>query len=187
MKTELIIAILIYLIILLTCLSIHYSSVATECELNLKTEQKAEIELNRKLNEKQLEVNRLKAINTSLKKDLAEMETAYRKVLKEKSDTEWQEYRGVKITAYCPCQSCSEGFGNVSCTGEKLEEGMVAVDKNVIPLGSEIVINGKTYVASDVGGGIEGLHIDIYMESHEATEEFGVQTANVKVKRKNDR
>ena len=37
-------------------------------------------------------------------------------------------------------------------------------------------INGKTYVAEDVGGGVKGKHIDVFFKSHKQTKRFGKKT-----------
>ena len=55
----------------------------------------------------------------------------------------------------------------------------IAVDPKVIPIGSEVVINGHTYVAEDVGGVIKENRIDIYFNTHQEALEFGVQYAEV--------
>ena len=41
----------------------------------------------------------------------------------------------------------------------------VAVDPNVIPLGSKILIDGEEYLAVDVGGLVKGDHVDIFTET----------------------
>ncbi len=97
-----------------------------------------------------------------------------------------------KLTAYCPCGECCGKWANsrpvdkngneivYGATGERLVEGMsVAVDPDVIPYGTEIIINGHTYKAQDCGNGIKGNDIDIYMTDHNDALEFGVQYAEV--------
>ena len=39
-----------------------------------------------------------------------------------------------------------------------------------------VQINGKTYVAEDVGGGVKGKHIDVFFKSHKQTKRFGKKT-----------
>jgi 3D (Asp-Asp-Asp) domain-containing protein len=56
------------------------------------------------------------------------------------------------------------------------------VDPNVIPYGTEVIINGHAYIAQDCGGAIQQNRIDIYFESHEQALQFGLQTAYVYVK-----
>ena len=88
-----------------------------------------------------------------------------------------------KITAYCPCVECSGGWGYKTSTGAKATEGRtIAVDPKVIPYGSEVVIDGHTYRAEDCGGLIKGNRIDIFFESHEEVDAYGLQKHDVYLK-----
>lgn len=81
-----------------------------------------------------------------------------------------------KLTAYCPCEYCSEGWGNSTSTGAIATQGRtIAVDPKVIPYGTKIVIDGHTYIAEDCGGAIKGNRIDVYFDNHQEALEFGVQ------------
>lgn len=97
-----------------------------------------------------------------------------------------------KLTAYCPCSECCGKWANnrpvdkngntivYGSTGEKLVAGVsIAVDPDVIPYGTEVIINGNTYKAQDCGNGIKGNDIDIYMLDHDDALEFGIQYAEV--------
>ena len=67
-----------------------------------------------------------------------------------------------KLTAYCGCRKCSGKWGARTASGKKAKQGRtIAVDKRKIKLGSKVQINGKTYVAEDVGGGVKG-NISMY-------------------------
>ena len=73
-------------------------------------------------------------------------------------------------TAYDDCYECQEEFVGTTALGVSPQVNhTVAVDPSVIPLGTHIIINGIEYVAEDVGGGISGNHIDIFVGSHEET------------------
>ena len=95
-----------------------------------------------------------------------------------------------KLTAYCKCEKCcgiwayNRPNGIVyGAIGEELKENYsIAVDPNVIPYRSEVIINGKTYKAQDCGGAIKGNRIDVYFEDHNDALEFGVQYKEVFVK-----
>ncbi|MFR2774777.1 MAG: 3D domain-containing protein [Anaerostipes sp.] len=85
------------------------------------------------------------------------------------------------LTAYCPCEQCSEGYGKRIAwqrAGHKYAYSghTIAVDPNIIPYGTKVKIEGfgdTVYTAEDCGGGVNGDHIDIYMDNHYQTEEFG--------------
>lgn len=82
----------------------------------------------------------------------------------------------MKTTAYCPCSSCSKEYGRNTATGAIATEGVtVAVDPNIFPYGTEITIDGNTYIAQDCGGGVNGNHIDIFFDNHEDVKAYGVQ------------
>lgn len=92
-----------------------------------------------------------------------------------------------KLTAYCPCAKCCGRWAYnrpngiiYGAIGEELKEGYsIAVDPNVIPYGTKVIINGHTYIAHDTGGAIEGNHIDIYFDDHQKALKFGVQYDDV--------
>jgi len=92
----------------------------------------------------------------------------------------WEYVGECTITAYCPCAECCGRWADgVTASGLPATPGVVAVDPEVIPLGSTAVIDGQRYLAADTGSGVEGLHIDICMGSHEETVAHGVRTADV--------
>lgn len=91
------------------------------------------------------------------------------------------EYLGTfTVTHYCPCYACCGKTDGITFTGTQATEGRtIAVDPDVIPLGSTVVIDGQEYVAEDVGGAIRGMRIDKYMESHDEALDAGVVQAEV--------
>jgi 3D (Asp-Asp-Asp) domain-containing protein len=88
-----------------------------------------------------------------------------------------------KVTAYCSCVKCcnkkpSDKWYGITATGKEAKWGTVAVDRNVIRLGSKLRIEGfpnTTFRAEDVGGAIKGNHIDIWFPSHKEALKFGVK------------
>lgn len=85
------------------------------------------------------------------------------------------------LTAYCNCKKCcGKWSGGPTASGKMPKAGRtIAVDPKVIPLGSKVIINGKTYTAEDTGSKIKKKKIDIYFDSHSEAEKFGKQTAKV--------
>ena len=75
------------------------------------------------------------------------------------------------ITHYDICYKCTgkspgdRGYG-ITATGTRATTNTIAVDPRVIPLGSKVIINGRTYIAEDTGGAIKGNKIDICVSSH---------------------
>lgn len=71
------------------------------------------------------------------------------------------------------------GFG-ITYTGTKVKVGTVAVDPNVIPLGTKLYVEGYGYaVAEDIGGAIKGNKIDLYHNTVEEAMSFGRQDLKV--------
>ena len=87
-----------------------------------------------------------------------------------------------KMTAYCSCEKCCGKWADgYTATNTKATEGRtVAVDPNVVPLGTEIIISGKSYIAEDTG--VKGRKIDVYFDSHETALSYGVRYENVYIK-----
>ena len=86
-----------------------------------------------------------------------------------------------KITAYCPCPlCCGEWSDGLTYTETVATEGRtIAVDPDIIPLGSIVEINGEKYVAEDIGGAIKENRIDIFFSNHEDALKWGVQNHNI--------
>lgn len=91
-----------------------------------------------------------------------------------------QSLGNYRITGYCPCYQCSEGWGRKTSTGATARAGhTIAVDPSILPYGSKVMIGGVVYTAEDRGGGVRGKHIDIFVDSHSQTYRLGSQTQEV--------
>jgi 3D (Asp-Asp-Asp) domain-containing protein/uncharacterized coiled-coil protein SlyX len=90
----------------------------------------------------------------------------------------------VEATGYIAM--CSEGCSGITATGINLRNNphakVIAVDPNVIPLGSKVYVPGYGYaIAGDTGGGIDGHEIDIHMPTTQAAIDWGRRTIQIKV------
>ncbi|KGX91088.1 peptidoglycan-binding protein [Pontibacillus halophilus JSM 076056 = DSM 19796] len=89
----------------------------------------------------------------------------------------------MEATAYTAnCEGCT----GVTATGIDLnanpDQKVIAVDPDIIPLGSEVYVEGYgKAVAGDIGGDIQGNRIDIYHQSHSDAINFGRQDVEVTV------
>lgn len=71
------------------------------------------------------------------------------------------------VTHYCPCVKCCGKDDGITYTGTQATEGRtIAVDPEVIPLGSVVIMDGQEYIAEDIGGAIKGNRIDRFMYNH---------------------
>lgn len=96
----------------------------------------------------------------------------------------------VKATAYCACHLCtgkyrtSTGYARTaSGTIARRNPGgysTIAVDPDVIPLGTKVYVEGYGFaIAEDTGGAINGNKIDLYHDSHSEALRWGVRYKNV--------
>ena len=118
------------------------------------------------------------------KQDEVEIEVSIEELdIEETKEAQLQSLGIFRLTAYCPCKSCSSDYGTQTSTGAVATEGRtIAVDPRVIPYGTVVVIAGREYVAEDCGGAIKGNDIDIYFDTHDEVDEFGVHYADVFVR-----
>lgn len=85
-----------------------------------------------------------------------------------------------KLTAYCACSKCCGKSDGITASGTKAKQGRtIAVDPKLIPYGTKVVINGRTYVAEDCGGSIKQNRIDVFFNNHKDALNFGIQYAEV--------
>ena len=83
----------------------------------------------------------------------------------------------MEATAYLPTDGSPEGL---TAMGIPATYGIVAVDPDVIPLGTRVYVPGYgEALAADTGGAIYGYRIDLCMESYDAAMEFGRRDVTV--------
>lgn len=91
-----------------------------------------------------------------------------------------------EASAYC-CENfphiCNDGDATETATRTTPTVGRtIAVAPDVIPYGTEVIINGHTYIAEDTGGAIKGKRVDILFATHSEALQFGRQKVEVFVK-----
>jgi 3D (Asp-Asp-Asp) domain-containing protein len=87
-----------------------------------------------------------------------------------------------RITGYCSCASCCGKTNGVTASGTYATAGRtVAADTSKLPFGTKVVIEGHTYTVEDVGGAVNGNHIDVFFSSHSKALEWGVRYCEVYV------
>lgn len=107
-----------------------------------------------------------------------------KKAKKKKKKAKKIDYGIMKCTAYCDCPECSSGYGRHTHSGTTAEAGRtIAVDPDVIDLGSKVEIDGQIYVAEDIGSAVQNDTIDIFFDSHDEVEEWGTRYLETKVVR----
>lgn len=72
--------------------------------------------------------------------------------------------------------------GAPSYIGLPLARGIVAVDPNVIPMGTKLYIEGYGEgIAADQGGAIKGNRIDLFFDSKKEAFDWGMKSVNVTI------
>ncbi len=84
--------------------------------------------------------------------------------------------------AYCACgKCCGKWARGITASGTTAAEGRtIAVDPEVIPLGTHVFVDGREYIAEDTGSGIDGRTIDIFFGSHRAALQWGKRQVTVR-------
>lgn len=101
----------------------------------------------------------------------------------EKTSEKTNKILTVTATAYtASCEGCS----GTTKTGVNLKanpnQKVIAVDPNVIPLGSTVHVEGYgTAIAADVGGAIKGNKIDVFIPTKSEAIKWGRKTVEVKI------
>ena len=128
------------------------------------------------------EVNALAAENERLRAALDEWVAMAEQVIDARTKA-WMPAGEFLIYHYCPCEyCCGKKLGDpdygITATGTVATTGhTVAVDPDVIPLGSEVLINGVVYIAEDTG--VQGKTIDLFINSHDQASAMGTYTTDV--------
>lgn len=98
------------------------------------------------------------------------------------ADTHGKSLGTYVITAYCTCKICCGVYsgGNRTASGTvPTTNRTLAVDTDVIPFGTKLVINGQVYVAEDRGGAIKGKRIDMFFYTHKEALKWGRRSMEV--------
>ena len=98
-----------------------------------------------------------------------------------------------KTTAYCACVRCcgiwsaehpsrGEDYVQRTASGAVPEAGRtIAADWDVLPKGTQVVIEGNTYTVEDTGSGVDGNHIDVFFDNHEEARAWGLRYCEVEM------
>lgn len=104
---------------------------------------------------------------------------------KESAKTESPEGKELTVTATAYTANC-EGCTGVTYTGVDLKKQpnvkVIAVDPKVIPLGSEVYVEGYGYAtAADIGSAIKGNRIDVYVPTEKEALNWGRRSVKVTI------
>lgn len=157
-----------------------------------EVEEEKEVEEKKETTNSTSNENNTKSISEPKKEESKEKSEAKEKVeeeskevdeepKEEKEESNLVSLGKFKLTAYCSCSKCcGKWAGSPMASGVMPKANhTIAVDTSVIPFGTKVMINGKTYVAEDTGSAIKGNKIDVFFDSHSKALNFGVRYAEV--------
>src|SRR5690606_21203542 len=106
-------------------------------------------------------------------------ETATQSVVENDS---YKEYRMLATAYTANCRGCS----GITAYGINLKKNpeakVIAVDPNIIPLGTKVHVEGYgEAIAADTGGSIKGNKIDVFYPTNKLALNWGRRTVTVKV------
>src|SRR5699024_4266589 len=134
-----------------------------------------------KQNERVMMKNRTK--NDSTEQASEKLNKSTKTSVEKQSESPSGKTISVSATAYTAyCDGCS----GITATGVNLiknpNQKVIAVDPNVIPLGTKVYVEGYGYAtAEDTGGAIIGNRIDVYFPSKNQALNWGVQSVDVTI------
>lgn len=97
------------------------------------------------------------------------------------------EAKTINKEMICSATAYTSNAGSLTASGsvaKRIPNGIstVAVDPDVIPLGSVLYIEGYGYaVAADTGSAIKGNDVDLYFSSDDDCDDWGVRSVKVTV------
>lgn len=98
------------------------------------------------------------------------------------------ESKLVSLGEYTISHYCRENYPHICNNGDSANTATmttptpgrtIAVDPTVIPYGTEVIINGHTYIAEDCGGAIKGNRIDVLCDTHAEAMQKGMLKTEV--------
>lgn len=136
----------------------------------------------------------LKVYDVSTKEDVPKSkvttkkksEPKVEKKAKQESKTQKEsEGKTIAVTATAYTAEC-DGCSGITYTGVDLNNDrnakVIAVDPNVIPLGSKVYVEGYGYAtAEDIGGAIKGNRIDLHVPTKKEAYSWGRQSVNITI------
>ncbi len=168
----------------LSCSAVYGYSQELSMEELIKTEQEL-VERNEELTKENKRLHNMIGQYSILVRSLR----SENEVLKNSVETiedieENRKYLGVyTLTYYCKEPDCGIcGGGGMTASGTEVTPGRsVAVDPQVIPLGTKLYIDGTgNRIAEDTGSAVKGNKIDVNIETHAEALKLG-KKYNVKV------
>lgn len=147
-------------------------------EVNLSVEEN-NVEIENLTNDAEIKIENEELVNTENTVEYIE-EPAQENIVETYDGVQhYADVMAMEATAYLPTDGSGSGM---TAMGLPATYGVVAVDPQIIPLGTRVYIPGYgEAVAADTGGAIQGYKIDLCMESYSEAMDFGRRNVTVYV------
>ena len=173
--------------------------------VNYSSKLEEQIEINKQLIE---ENEKIRELSSSIQKEKELIEEQVTNLTKQNEDllklieelkseietlekTAWKNFKATAYTTYeNGDEYASRIYGNLTASGTTVKQGRtIAVDRNLIPLGTKVEIqfpdeysymNG-TFIAEDTGNAIKGNKIDVYFDSINVCNQFGIRDVKLRI------
>jgi 3D (Asp-Asp-Asp) domain-containing protein len=100
------------------------------------------------------------------------------KVKEVEKEVEWFYF----VASGYSANDSEQGTDSTTATGSEVRQGIIAVDPDIIPLGSKVEIkNMGVFTAEDTGGKIKGNKLDIFFDSKKDAKDFGKKGVWVRI------
>lgn len=85
------------------------------------------------------------------------------------------------ITAYCACRICCGPGPNPTASGTRPRPAHTIAAPRSVPFGTKVKIDGRIYTVEDRTSMRYDGRWDIFMRSHRAAKQFGIQTNKIQI------
>lgn len=101
-------------------------------------------------------------------------------LLKDESKLDFSSFKHRAVMDSTAYSSEDPGLGEYTATGARVQKGVIAVDPDVIPLGTMVYVLDYGYaLAADIGGDIQGYILDLAFDSHQEALDWGSREVTV--------
>lgn len=79
-------------------------------------------------------------------------------------------------------ESTAYAYDGTTASGMQVQKGVIAVDPNVIPLGTKVWVEGYGHaIAADTGSAVKGNIIDVWLPTEEKAIQWGRKNVDIKI------
>ena len=101
-------------------------------------------------------------------------------LMKDESKLDFAKFQHRAVMDTTAYSSEDPGLGEYTAPGARVQKGVIAVDPDIIPLGTMVYVLDYGYaLAADIGGDIQGYILDLAFDSHQDALDWGSRETTV--------